>query len=57
MITFQDMLGFLKKFHSGEFSSLTHSSGITINGPRGIVCIFVSLGKERPYQALSSATV
>lgn len=57
MTVFQDILGFLKKFYSEEFSSLTYSSGISVNGLGGIVCIFVSLGKERTYQDLSSATV
>lgn len=46
MTAFQDMLGFLKKFYSGEFSPLIYASGITVNGLGVMVYVFVSLGKE-----------
>lgn len=60
MTAFKAMLGFLKEFSSGNFypfSKISYSNSITINGTKILEGIFVSLEKEKPYQALLITTV
>lgn len=54
MTAFKAMLGFLKEFSSGNFypfSKISYSNTKILEG------IFVSLEKEKPYQALLITTV